>query len=141
MIRARSLNKTISIVQKHLSVSLGYYFIVFCLIVYLIRQLQAIWPFTIDDMYISLRYARHWFLGEGLVWNIGENPVEGYSNFISVLLSYLALKFALNPVVTLKIVGVLSLGLLTRFLYQLSRFWFSFPLAVVPCIWQLLNQS
>ena len=46
----------------------------------LLFQLKAIWPFTIDDMYISLRYAKHWADGYGLLWNIGEEPVEGYSN-------------------------------------------------------------
>lgn len=35
-----------------------------------------------DDTYISMRYARHLAEGHGLVWNVGESPVEGYTNFL-----------------------------------------------------------
>jgi arabinofuranosyltransferase len=34
-----------------------------------------------DDAMISMRYARNWVDGQGLVWNPGER-VEGYSNFL-----------------------------------------------------------
>ncbi|HKQ57339.1 MAG TPA: hypothetical protein VJY35_05690 [Candidatus Eisenbacteria bacterium] len=33
-----------------------------------------------DDAMISMRYARHLAGGQGLVWNPGEPPVEGFSN-------------------------------------------------------------
>jgi len=43
--------------------------------------------FLIDDAFISLRYARNWASGAGLVFNPGEaDPVEGYSNFLWVAL-------------------------------------------------------
>jgi hypothetical protein len=35
-----------------------------------------------DDAMISMRYARNLAEGHGLVWNAGEPPVEGYSNFL-----------------------------------------------------------
>ena len=35
----------------------------------------------IDDAMISMRYAKHLAQGHGLVWNIGEPPVEGFTNF------------------------------------------------------------
>jgi arabinofuranosyltransferase len=38
-----------------------------------------------DDAYISMRYARHLADGHGLVWNIGEAPVEGFTNFLWVV--------------------------------------------------------
>jgi hypothetical protein len=38
-----------------------------------------------DDMMISMRYGRNLAEGYGLVWNPGERPVEGYSNFGWVL--------------------------------------------------------
>ena len=40
--------------------------------------------FTIDDAYISFRYARNLLEGHGLVFNPGER-VEGYTNFLWVL--------------------------------------------------------
>jgi hypothetical protein len=35
-----------------------------------------------DDVMISMRYALNFASGRGLVWNAGETPVEGYSNFL-----------------------------------------------------------
>jgi hypothetical protein len=34
----------------------------------------------VDDAMISMRYAQHLAQGYGLVWNIGEAPVEGFTN-------------------------------------------------------------
>lgn len=49
----------------------------------------AVWYFSYnfynDDAYISLVYARNLIQGHGLSWNIGDN-VEGYSNFLFVIL-------------------------------------------------------
>jgi hypothetical protein len=38
-----------------------------------------------DDAMVSMRYARNLVDGHGLVWNPGEAPVEGYTNFLWVL--------------------------------------------------------
>lgn len=35
-----------------------------------------------DDAMISMRYARNLAEGHGLLWNIGETPIEGYTNFL-----------------------------------------------------------
>lgn len=40
----------------------------------------------IDDVGVSYRYARHLADGDGLNWNPGEEPVEGYSNLSWVLI-------------------------------------------------------
>jgi arabinofuranosyltransferase len=42
-------------------------------------------PFTIDDAFISIRYAENLVRGDGLVFNPGER-VEGYTNFLWVLI-------------------------------------------------------
>ena len=39
-----------------------------------------------DDAMISMRYAQSFAEGHGLVWNPGEAPVEGYTNFLWTLL-------------------------------------------------------
>jgi hypothetical protein len=39
------------------------------------------WGFTVEDAYISFRYARNFVQGHGLVFNPGER-VEGYTNFL-----------------------------------------------------------
>lgn len=38
-----------------------------------------------EDAMISMRYARHLAGGHGLVWNIGEPPIEGFTNLLWVL--------------------------------------------------------
>jgi len=68
------------------------------------------WPYTMDDAYISLRYAAHLARGLGLTWNPGGEPVEGYSNFLWVLWMALASKIAPDPMVLTKLLGA-ALGL------------------------------
>lgn len=41
----------------------------------------ATWSTTIDDAFITYRYALNWMHGDGPVWNPGEDPVEGFTNF------------------------------------------------------------
>ncbi len=99
-----------------------------------ILQIQAIWPFTIDDMYISLRYAKHWASGAGLVWNVHQVPVEGYSNFSFVALGALSLLLKINPVVILKGAGICGLFFTCYFSYLITRFWFGKRISLLPCL-------
>lgn len=87
--------------------------------------------FTMDDSFISFRYASHLSNGAGLVWNVGESPPnEGYTSILWVLVVTVFFKLGVEPVSASKILGVLvilasaSLIFLTvyRFtLQQLSR--------------------
>src|SRR4051812_41948340 len=45
---------------------------------------------------ISMRYARHLADGHGLVWNIGEPPIEGFTNLLWVLWMSVAHKIGLS---------------------------------------------
>lgn len=98
----------------------------------LVLQLYAVWPFTIDDMYISLRYAKNWLAGNGLVWNVDAPPVEGYSNFSFVGLAAVTLWLKGNPVFVLKAAGVIGLLFTCYFLYLITRFWFSQRESLLP---------
>ena len=62
----------------------------------------------VDDTFIFLRYAAHWAQGYGLVWNIGDPPVEGVSSLLYTAL--LALGFRLG-VEALLWTSLLNLGL------------------------------
>jgi arabinofuranosyltransferase len=74
--------------------------------------------FVCDDAFISFRYAKNLAQGNGLVFNVGER-VEGYSNFLWVLLLSLLVKLGLNVVVLSKGLAVLfslfTILLLLRF--------------------------
>ena len=70
------------------------------------------YAFLGDDSFISFRYARHLAEGQGLVWNPGER-VEGYTNFLWVLLMAGAIKADLEPELASNALGIASgLGLL-----------------------------
>jgi arabinofuranosyltransferase len=47
----------------------------------------SFWSFTVDDTFITLRYARNLAHGHGLTWNPGEAPAEGYTSFAWVVLT------------------------------------------------------
>ncbi len=77
--------------------------------------------FSIDDAYISFRYAKHLAEGLGLTWNPGYPPVEGYSNFLWVL--YLAGAKALNlPIaLTAKVTGAVFGGVTLILLWVTAK--------------------
>ncbi len=62
--------------------------------------------FIQDDAFISFRYARNLAEGQGLTWNAGER-VEGYTNFLWVLLMTLPIKLGLDPVWAAYALGML----------------------------------
>ncbi|MBI5679786.1 MAG: hypothetical protein HZC47_02685 [Methanobacterium sp.] len=80
-----------------------------CLIISFIiflALLAYIWKFTVDDAYITFRYALHLAQGFGIVWNVGESPVEGYSNFLWVIIASVLIKLNMDPVLFTKIIGI-----------------------------------
>lgn len=86
---------------------------------------------TVDDAYISFRYARNFAEGLGLVYNAGER-IEGYTNFLWTVLLGLAIRLGLDPVVTAKVLGA-GCGVATiAGVYAISRH--LRPLSIVPCL-------
>ena len=73
------------------------------------------WPYTMDDSYMTFRYAKNFAAGHGLVFNIEEHPRAGglTSPLYAILLSLTPKGFDI-PIVS-KLVGLLSVGL-TAFL-------------------------
>jgi hypothetical protein len=78
-------------------------------------------PFITDDALITLRYARHLSAGEGLVFNPGEPPVEGYSNFLQLLLASLVLRLDLAPLPILRGLNLSAAILLLPALYTVVQ--------------------
>ena len=50
-----------------------------------------------DDAYITYRYARNFANGDGFVFNAGEEPVEGYTNFLWTLIIGLGMRAGFDP--------------------------------------------
>lgn len=80
----------------------------------------SIFSYTVDDAYISFRYAQNLVDGYGLVYNVGER-VEGYTNFLWTLMLAAGIKlgFAVEPLS--KVLGVGFAALTLLFVYHLAQ--------------------
>ena len=72
----------------------------------LAATLSGYWHYTVDDAFISFRYAEHWARGDGLSWNPGGAPQEGYTSVLHVGLLALTAKLGAPLEVTSKVMGV-----------------------------------
>jgi hypothetical protein len=62
----------------------------------------------VDDAFILFRYAENLAEHGELNWNVGENPVEGYTGIAMVSLIALATKLSISPVLIVHIIGISS---------------------------------
>lgn len=79
------------------------------------------WEFTVDDAFITFRYSKHLANGFGVVWDT-ENPtkVEGYVNFLWMILLVIPEKLRLSTPIFAKTLGVLSLFICSIILFEYS---------------------
>jgi arabinofuranosyltransferase len=80
--------------------------------------------FNQDDSFIFYRYAKNFADGQGLVWNIGEPPVEGYTSLLWTLLISLGAALGWELTTWSYVLGLLfgagSLGAIWRLTAQLG---------------------
>lgn len=62
---------------------------------------------TVDDAFISYRYASNFAEGHGIVFNAGER-VEGYTNFLWVVLVSGGIRLGVDPELFGRVLGLLS---------------------------------
>jgi arabinofuranosyltransferase len=62
-------------------------------------------PYVVDDAFISLRYAYNFVHGLGLAYNPGQ-PVEGFSNFLWVMIESAVLALGLPGVSSIKLISM-----------------------------------
>jgi hypothetical protein len=62
---------------------------------------------TVDDAFITFRYARNLAAGLGPVYNAGER-VEGYTNFLWMVLVAAGFKLGIDPLTTARWLGILA---------------------------------
>ena len=76
----------------------------------------------LDDDFISFVYSRNLARGDGLVWNPGEKPVEGYTNFLWVVFMAPFIGLGFPPYETARYLGGLfGLIILLQVYYFTSR--------------------
>jgi hypothetical protein len=73
-------------------------------IIFLVSAL-SFWPFTLDDAYISARYALNASQNRGLVFNPGER-VMGYTNLLLVMFEYVIYRLGGDGIVAAKLLGI-----------------------------------
>lgn len=78
---------------------------IFTLIIFIWNVKQ--YYFHTDDCYISFRYALNFYKGYGLVWNPGER-VEGYTNFLWVIIMAFGMAFKIPPEIFSNVIGIAS---------------------------------
>ncbi|MDP3934681.1 MAG: hypothetical protein Q8Q46_00425 [Candidatus Giovannonibacteria bacterium] len=81
--------------------------------------MQSTFPrFTVDDAYITFRYAENLALHGELNWNVGENPVEGYTGVALPVILAGFIKLGVSPISASRWIGIFSfwLGWLMLFL-------------------------
>jgi hypothetical protein len=61
-----------------------------------------------DDAYITFRFAQHLAEGQGLIWNIGGERVEGFTSLLHVLLLSAGIKIGINPWLGSLIISIVS---------------------------------
>lgn len=88
-----------------------------------------------EDAYITFHYAENLLAGHGLVWNVGEPPVEGYTNFLWLLICAAVLGLGLDLPVTSQWIGVAASLATLVLVYRCARLlgWSS-RFAAIPCL-------
>lgn len=80
--------------------------------------------FIQDDAFISFRYARNLADGFGLVYNPGEPPIEGYTNFLWTVCLAPAFLLHVNVVAWSRALSFISFGVTLFAVARLARIWF-----------------
>lgn len=91
--------------------------------------------YTVDDAYISFRYAENLVSGNGPVFNPGER-VEGYTNFLWVIFTALGMQAGLDAVLLSKVLcfAFSALTLLALYRYAGAVFDLTGPVRLLPAL-------
>jgi len=75
----------------------------------------------LDDAFISFRYAKNFSQGYGLVFNPGTEPVEGYTNFLWIIILAFSYKIGIDIVLLSKVLGyIFSISTILILLFYLN---------------------
>ena len=77
--------------------------------------------FVCDDAYISFQYARNLASGFGLTFNRGLDPVEGYTNFLWVIIESFFYYINVPLQLIMPLISFLSLVIFVGFLRKLIK--------------------
>jgi arabinofuranosyltransferase len=117
-----------------------YYIIVFLIIstVFILHSIYLAVP--AEDSFISFRFAKNLAEGYGLVWNIGQLPVEGFTNFLWVLICTLGTLAKFDIILFAQFFGITA-GIFTLFyVFKISRqIGLNDTTALLPCLFLAIS--
>jgi hypothetical protein len=88
-----------------------------------------------DDAYISFRYSLNLASGHGLVWNVGGEPTQGYTNFLFVILTAVGIKVGASAEATAHVLNAVGLALIGLAIYAMMRQYSKRPfLRMIPAL-------
>lgn len=122
----QSLNLFISRERLH-------YLLIVCSAIYASYMLAVFPHWTVDDAYISYRYAYNLVNHGELNWNIGQDPVEGYTGIMLPLMVTPAIAFHVDPAVASKAISLVSFIASALLLWLISA-----KMNVVPVVRSVL---
>ena len=71
-----------------------------------------------EDAFISFRFARHLAQGAGLTWNLGAAPIEGYTNFLWVLVEAALIRAGADLIRVMPLLGVVLAAITLILIYR-----------------------
>lgn len=98
--------------------------------------------FEVDDAFISFQYVKNFLKGAGLVFNAGER-VEGYTNFLWILILAAVGKLNLDYVNISRLLGVVFslLTVLLTYFYARRIFARDYLFSFIPVVFLVVNGS
>jgi hypothetical protein len=78
-----------------------------------------------EDAAILMRYSRHLADGQGIVWNIGEKPLDGATDFLFMAAVAGCVKLGFSLEMSVRLLGFLAHGLTVALLYIFIRILYS----------------
>ena len=100
-----------------------------------------LYRFVCDDAFISFRYARNLAEGHGLVFNPGHERVEGYTNFLWVVVLAAPARVGIAPEHAAQVLSVLLTVGLWALVARASMRWVPGPFAVFAPLALALTRS
>jgi len=74
-----------------------------------------------EDAAMLMRYSDHLAHGYGIVWNIGEHPVDGATDFLFMVSVAALMKIGIPLGRAVRVLGLFSVAALTLLIYWVNR--------------------
>jgi hypothetical protein len=104
------------------AIFLGYILPVFIFLAHSLRLYSS--NLITDDAYIFYRYAQNWHNGYGIVWNVGEPPINGFTSWGYLFLLKIGLDLSFDTLLTGQFIGISSVVILLFYTTKLTSMLF-----------------